>query len=137
MTDDTNTDAWIEAQQPVFIASQLRPGHTLTDADVTAIQAVLSELNNREETDVEIFHNGRIAGFHEIGGQALVDAVARKENVWINKQVRKAMDQMDAANGRPTKVQRLQTALQAVADCKTVQRATRIAREALAQEFVE
>lgn len=47
------------------------------------------------------------------------------------------MDQMDAANGRPTKVQRLQTALQAVADCKTVQRATRIAREALAQEFVE
>lgn len=139
MTDDT--DAWIEAQ-PVFIASQLRPGHTLTDADVTAIQAVLSELDNREAADVDEFHNGRIAGFHEIGGQELADAVERKDKAWIHRRVRKAMDKMDAARGQPTKVERLYRALVEIAgtDSWTVEghiKATQIAQAAINQEAPE
>ena len=66
---------------------------------------------------------------------------ARKENVWINKQVRKAMDKMDEASGRPTKVERLQAALIRIKDSGQQYttgdghaRCVKIATEALAQE---
>jgi hypothetical protein len=129
-------------EQPVFIASQLRPGHTLSEDDVAAIHAVLSELSNREETDVEIFHNGRIAGFHEIGGQELADAVQRKQDAFIKDSVRKAMDKMDRRAGQPTKVERLYRALVEIAGTTswTVEghvKATQIAQAAIEQEAPE
>lgn len=98
-------------EQPVFILSQMQVGRILSDADVTAIQAVLKEIDDRENADVDEFHNGRIAAFHEIGGQELADAVQRKTDEFIKDSVRKVMDKMDQRAGQPTKVQRLYRAL--------------------------
>jgi hypothetical protein len=130
-------------EQPAFIASQLRPGHTLTENDVAAIQAVLKEIDDREAADVDEFHNGRIAAFHEIGGQELADAVQRKTDRFIKNSVRKAMDKMDERAGHPTKVERLYTVLKMIADGDEVLnmldpgRNKRLAAAALAKEAPE
>lgn len=140
MTDDA--DEWIE-KQPVFIASQFRPGHTLSEVDVAAIQAVLKEIDDREAADVEEFHNGRIAGFHEIGGQELADAVQRKSDAFIKDSVRKAMDKMDQRAGQPMKVERLYRALVEIAGSDDVEnmldpgRNKRLAQAAIDQEAPE
>lgn len=125
-------------EQPVFILSQMQAGRTLTEDDVAAIQAVLSELSNREETDVEIFHNGRIAAFHEIGGQELADAVQRKTDAFIKSSVRKAMDKMDQRAGQPTKAERLYRVLVEIAGMgPRYAKAARTAQAAIDQEAPE
>lgn len=79
---------------PVFIASQLRPGHTLTDADVAAIQAVIAEMDARENAAVDAFHDGRKNAFREIGGEELVTAVQMKDEERIARMVRSHMDKI-------------------------------------------
>lgn len=97
MTDQTE-DKFLDAleDEPVFICSQLRVGETLTKRDVDAIQAVLSELDKREDADTETFHRGRLSGIHEVGGDDLVAAVERKDEAYITKTVRIAMDRIFA-----------------------------------------
>lgn len=89
-------------EQPVFILSQMQAGRTLTEDDVAAIQAVLKEIDDRENADVNEFHNGRIAAFHEIGGQELADAVQGKFDAFITKSVRKVIDDWNIKRGIPT-----------------------------------
>lgn len=101
--------------EPVFIVSQMRAGYVLSDDDVTAIQAVLSELDSKENDAVETFQNGRKFGLREIGGQELVDAVQRADDAWVKQQVRKAMDRMDEKWGRPTLVDELRATLSRIA----------------------
>ncbi len=93
MTEDEAFVREIE-NSPVFIASQLRAGHFLTDDEVTAIQAVLSELDAKENAEIDLFHEGRIAGFREIGGEDLVTSVQLKDDERIAHHVRKAMDRL-------------------------------------------
>lgn len=89
-------DAWMDGveQEPVFIASQLRAGHVLTEDDVKAIQAVISELDAKENGEVEAFHQGRENAFMEIGGADLVTSVKLKDEARIAQHVRKAMDKL-------------------------------------------
>ncbi len=95
MTDEEDEQLQDELEaQPWFIASQLRPGHTLTEEDVKSIQSILSELENRENTEVETFHRGRIAALHEIGGADLVTAVEMQDHQRIATVVRKTMDRI-------------------------------------------
>lgn len=77
--------------EPVFICSQLRVGETLSQREVDAIQAVLSENDKLENTATDVFHEGRICGIREVGGDDLVAAVERKDEAYITKTVRIAM----------------------------------------------
>lgn len=91
----TNEDWETELDNmPVFIASQLRPGHVLTADDVKAIQSVISELDAKENGEVDAFHEGRLSGFREIGGEDLASAVVMKDEARIAVHVRKAMDKL-------------------------------------------
>ncbi|NSY12501.1 hypothetical protein G6L14_10790 [Agrobacterium vitis] len=93
MDDD---DAWIEdlENSPIFIASQLRAGHVLTEADSAAIQSLCSELDAKEGKEVEAFHQGRENALREIGGEDLVTSVKLKDDERIAHHVRKAMDKI-------------------------------------------
>lgn len=93
MTED---DAWMNELEalPVFVVSQLRPGHTLTDDDVRAIQSVISELDAKEGGEVEAFHQGRENAFMEIGGADLLTAIQMKDHERIARHVQKAMDKI-------------------------------------------
>lgn len=99
MTEDEEFMDELE-REPVFIASQLRAGHTLTEDDVKAIQAVISELDSRENNAVEAFHDGRMAGIKEVGGEELAAAVAIKDEESIARIVRKHMDKLFPKNTR-------------------------------------
>ena len=77
MGEDDDFDKAIE-NDPVFIASQFRPGHILTEADVTAIQSVISEMDSRENSAVDAFHEGRVNAFREIDKYE-VDGQPRKK----------------------------------------------------------
>jgi hypothetical protein len=91
--DDDAFEREIE-NSPVFIASQLRPGHVLTEGDVKAIGALLSDLDSKENAEIDLFHEGRIAGFREIGGEDLVTSVQLKDDERIAHHVRKTMDRL-------------------------------------------
>lgn len=92
----TEGDEWLDAieYEPVFIASQFRPGHVLTDGDVAAIQALISELDAKENAEIDLFQQGRVAGFREIGGEDLVTSVELKDAERIARHVKKAIDKM-------------------------------------------
>lgn len=89
-------DEFVKAieNDPVFIASQLRAGHVLTEADVTAIQAVIAEMDSRENSAVDAFHEGRENAFREIGGEELVTAVKMKDEERLARMVRAHMDKI-------------------------------------------
>jgi len=79
MTDQQEDDDMNALEnEPVFICSQLRAGQVLTEQDVAAIQSILSELDTRENNDVDEFGNGREFGIREIGGEELLAAVTAK-----------------------------------------------------------
>ena len=80
--------------EPMFIASQLRVGHVLTEKDVAAIQAVVSEADKRENEIVDAYHDGRMNAFREIGGEDLATAVELKQSERIAVMVRKHMDKL-------------------------------------------
>lgn len=80
--------------EPMFIASQLRVGHVLTEKDVAAIQAVVSEADKRENEIVEAHHDGRMQAFREVGGDELVTAVELKQSEEIAVMVRRHMDRL-------------------------------------------
>lgn len=90
--DDAFKDAM--EKDPVFIASQLRAGHILTEADVAAIHAVIAEMDNRENSAVEAFQDGRENAFREVGGEELATAVKMKDEERIARIVRKHMDKI-------------------------------------------
>lgn len=114
----TTDDEWQDRleREPVFIASQMRPGRVLSEEDVTVIQAVLSEIDKQENDAVEVFQRGRIFGLREIGGDDMVDAVQRGDAAWIRDRVRKVMDKMNEQWGRPTLVDELRSALATALD---------------------
>lgn len=89
-------EAWEDELEdlPIFIVSQLRVGQVLTDRDVAACQAVVTELDNRENTKVEEFHEARLNTLREIGGEELVIACQMKDAEQIAKITRKAMDRL-------------------------------------------
>jgi hypothetical protein len=93
MREDEEFDLAME-NDPVFIASQLMAGHTLTEVDVAAIQAVIIEMDSRENNAVDAFHEGRENAFREIGGEDLVVAVKMKDEERIAKMVRRHMDKI-------------------------------------------
>ncbi len=82
--------------EPVFICSQLQVGETLTQREVDAIHAILSELEKRENEDVDNFDVGRECGFREIGGEELLTAVKAKDEAYITKVVRETIAKMEA-----------------------------------------
>jgi len=82
--------------EPVFICSQMLAGHVLTDEDVSAIQSMLLELDDRENSAVDEFSRGREFGIREIGGDELFAAVTAKHDAYITKIVREAMAKMGA-----------------------------------------
>lgn len=94
---DQNEDDDIDAleNEPVFICSQLRVGEILTQTDVDAIQAILSELDKRENEDVDNFGDGREFGIREIGGEELLAAVKAKDEAYITKVVRETIEKME------------------------------------------
>lgn len=96
MTSLSEDDAWTDELEnmPAFIASQLQVGQVLTERDVKAIQSLLSEIDALENSDIDHFHEGRLSGFREIGGEDLVTAVQMQEDERIAKIVRKAMDRI-------------------------------------------
>lgn len=93
MTEDDEFDKAIE-NDPVFIASQLRAGHVLTEADASAIHAVIAEMDSRENSAVDAFHEGRENAFREIGGEELVTAVKMKDEERLARMVRAHMDKI-------------------------------------------
>jgi hypothetical protein len=93
MSEDEEFERAIESD-PVFIASQLRAGHALTEADVAAIQAVISEMDRRENSAVEAFHDGRENAFREVGGEEPVAAVKMKDEERLARMVRAHMDRI-------------------------------------------
>lgn len=95
---DKNDDEAIDAleNEPVFICSQLRVGETLTQREVDAVQAILLELDKRENEDVDNFADGREFGIREIGGEELLAAVKAKDDAYITKTVRETIAKMDA-----------------------------------------
>jgi hypothetical protein len=66
----------------------------LTEGDVKAIGALLSDLDSKENAEIDLFHEGRIAGFREIGGEDLVTSVQLKDDERIAHHVRKTMDRL-------------------------------------------
>jgi|GEM_PF-3716513 len=97
MTDQKEDEA-IDAleNEPVFICSQLQVGETLTQREVDAIQAILLELDKRENEDVDNFGDGRECGIREIGGEELLAAVKAKDYAYITKVVRETIAKLDA-----------------------------------------
>ncbi|WP_430254328.1 hypothetical protein [Neorhizobium sp. DAR64872/K0K18] len=93
MAEDDEFDRAIE-NDPVFIASQLRAGHVLTEADTSAIQAVIAEMDSRENSAVDAFHEGRENALREIGGEELVTAVKMKDEERLARMVRAHMDKI-------------------------------------------
>lgn len=91
MADDD--DEFIDAieSDPSFICSQLRSGHMLTDGDVAAIQSLLSEMDKRENEQIDEFHRGREFGIREVGGDELWAAVEANNKAWMTKITRAAM----------------------------------------------
>lgn len=89
-------DAWVDELEktPQFIVSQMRPGHVISDGDVKALGALLSELDRKENHDIDTFHEGRLAGLREIGGEDLVTAVQMEDERRIAEHVRKTMDRI-------------------------------------------
>lgn len=97
MTNQTEDDFLDSLEdEPVFICSQLRVGETLTQREVDAIQALLSENDKLENADTDTFQNGRLFGIREVGGDDLVAAVERKDEAYITKTVRITMDKIFA-----------------------------------------
>lgn len=98
MTDKQEQDDFDTAieNEPVFICSQLRVGETLTQGDVDAIQAVLKDLDDRENKTVDDFGDGREFGIREVGGDELLAAVEAKNNAYITKVVRETIAKMEA-----------------------------------------
>lgn len=91
--EDAEFEAFIE-RDPVFISSQLQPGHVLTKSDVKAIQHLISELDRIENEAVDNFHDGRLHAFREVGGEALVKAVEANEEARIDAMVKTFMDRL-------------------------------------------
>lgn len=119
MTNQTEDDFLDGLEdEPVFICSQLRVGETLTQREIDAIQALLSENDKLENTATDVFHEGRICGIREVGGDDLVAAVARKDEAYITKTVRETMIKMDAktrelqAATPPLPVERMEKAVE-------------------------
>lgn len=97
MTDEDEWERELEAM-PIFVASQLRAGHVLTEDDAKAIQAIVSELDDSLNNEVDAFHKGRENAFLEIGGHDLLTSVQIKDEERIAHHVRKAMDKMFPKN---------------------------------------
>ncbi|MFP5078255.1 hypothetical protein ACLE20_13185 [Rhizobium sp. YIM 134829] len=93
MFDDEEFEKAFE-REPVVIASQLRAGHTLTEDEVKAIQAVISELDSRENNAIQAFEDGRAFALKEVGGEELVAAVKMKDEERIARMVRAHMDKI-------------------------------------------
>lgn len=86
-SEDMEFEAFIE-RDPVFISSQLQPGHVLTESDVKAIQHLISELDRIENEAVDNFHDGRMYAFREVGGEDMVKAVEAAEEARIDAMVK-------------------------------------------------
>lgn len=93
--EDAEFEAFIE-RDPVFISSQLRPGHVLTDGDVKAIQHLISELDRIENEAVDNFQDGRMHAFREIGGEEMVKAVEADAEARIDAMVKTFMGRLAA-----------------------------------------
>lgn len=102
--------------EPVFIASQLRVGETLTERHVAAIQAVISENDRLENEAVEEFSRGRECGIKEIGGDELWNAFEGASKAFIDKSVRRVMD---ALADRRREHETAKTSRQLLIECLT------------------
>lgn len=92
--EDAMTEEYDLENMPFFIASQLRPGHVLTENDVKAVQAVIKEMDDRENAAVDEFYNGRMDAYRHIGGEDLVTAVKMENEEFIARISRNAMDKL-------------------------------------------
>lgn len=62
---------------PAIELTQWRAGRVLSDADIAMIQKLLKEHDDEMNTQIDNFASGREQAFREIGGQELVDLMAR------------------------------------------------------------
>jgi hypothetical protein len=94
VTDDD--DAWIDDLEgmPSFIVSQWRVGHVITGDDYKAAQALVSEVDGKEQEIIEAFHNGRVDAYRRIGGEDLVTAVQMDDDERIARISRNAIDRL-------------------------------------------
>lgn len=96
--EDAEFEAFIE-RDPVFISSQLQPGHVLTEGDVKAIQHLIAELDRIENEAVDNFHDGRLHAFREVGGEEMVKAVEAEADARIEALVKSFMERLQAKAG--------------------------------------
>lgn len=73
----------------------LSAGHVLSERDVEDIKNVISDHNDEIGISAQNFHQGRIAAFYAVGGQALVDKMLAKDGAMIDEAVRRAMAKWD------------------------------------------
>lgn len=85
---------------PVVIASQIQIGSVINEREYKAIQTLLSQSARNEDELTETYHNGRVAGFREVGGAELVAAVEMEDQERIAKLVRKHMDKLYAGKNQ-------------------------------------
>jgi hypothetical protein len=79
---------------PLFIVSQWRVGHVITEDDYKAAQALVSEMDGKEQEIIEAFHNGRVDAYRHIGGEDLVTAVQMDDDERIARISRNAIDRI-------------------------------------------
>ena len=63
---------------PYFRCYTFKAGRVLSEQDVADLQQVLADHNDEIQKSADAFHEGRIAGIHEIGGDELVAAMTAK-----------------------------------------------------------
>ena len=66
-------------------------GRVLTAADIRDVQTVLAEYNDEMGKQADLFHEARMVTLREIGGEALVEAIAADDKSRIDRIVRRAM----------------------------------------------
>lgn len=94
MTDENDDDG------PFFRIYALSIGHVLTQQDVDDIQQVLADYNEELGSNAELYHQGRVDAFREIGGDALVAVMEEKADAIVDAAVKKALTRFYEAQAK-------------------------------------